>query len=139
MEFTSYITYEEYQEYGGTLPENTYTHLERKAQRWLDYFTFNRIPHLTDIPEIVKECLVEFITRLSILDTQRQSGDVISSYSNGVETIQYQLKTDDEIKKELYGIAMNWLPDYLVCRSVNFNVDEYLQSDDNNSEQTETN
>ena len=58
---------------------------------------------------------------------------MISSYSNGVETIQYQLKTDAEIKQELYGIAMDWLPDYLVCRSVNFDVSKYLQSDSNNS------
>nr|DAF24459.1 MAG TPA: Head Tail Connector Protein [Caudoviricetes sp.] len=133
MEFNSYITYDEYVEYGGKLPEDTFTQLERKAQRWLDFFTFNRIPQLTTIPDVVKECLVEFITRLNILDTQRQSGDVISSYSNGVETIQYQLKTDAEIKQELYGIAMDWLPDYLVCRSVNFDVSKYLQSDSNNS------
>lgn len=133
MEFNSYITYDEYVEYGGKLPEDTFTQLERKAQRWLDFFTFNRIPQLTTIPDVVKECLVEFITRLNILDTQRQSGDVISSYSNGVETIQYQLKTDAEIKQELYGIAMDWLPDYLVCRSVNFDVRKYLQSDSNNS------
>lgn len=133
MEFNSYITYDEYVEYGGKLPEDTFTQLERKAQRWLDFFTFNRIPKLTTIPDVVKECLVEFITRLNILDTQRQSGDVISSYSNGVETIQYQLKTDAEIKQELYGIAMDWLPDYLVCRSVNFDVSKYLQSDSNNS------
>lgn len=133
MEFNSYITYDEYVEYGGKLPEDTFTQLERKAQRWLDFFTFNRIPQLTTIPDIVKECLVEFITRLNILDAQRQSGDVISSYSNGVETIQYQLKTDAEIKQELYGIAMDWLPDYLVCRSVNFDVSKYLQSDSNNS------
>ena len=133
MEFNSYITYDEYVEYGGKLPEDTFTQLERKAQRWLDFFTFNRIPQLTTIPDVVKERLVEFITRLNILDTQRQSGDVISSYSNGVETIQYQLKTDAEIKQELYGIAMDWLPDYLVCRSVNFDVSKYLQSDSNNS------
>ena len=133
MEFNSYITYDEYVEYGGKLPEDTFTQLERKAQRWLDFFTFNRIPQLTTIPVVVKECLVEFITSLNILDAQRQSGDVISSYSNGVETIQYQLKTDAEIKQELYGIAMDWLPDYLVCRSVNFDVSKYLQSDSNNS------
>lgn len=133
MEFNIYITYDEYVEYGGKLPEDTFTQLERKAQRWLDFFTFNRIPQLTTIPDVVKECLVEFITRLNILDAQRQSGDVISSYSNGVETIQYQLKTDAEIKQELYGIAMDWLPDYLVCRSVNFDVSKYLQSDSNNS------
>lgn len=37
MEFNSYITYDEYVEYGGKLPEDTFTQLERKAQRWLDF------------------------------------------------------------------------------------------------------
>lgn len=134
MEFVAYITYEEYLELGGNLPKDQFTLLERKAQRWLDTFTFNRIHELPEIPTIVKECLVEFMSRLSILDSQRQSGDVITSYSNGVETFNYQLKTDNETKKELHDLAIDWLPDYLVCRSVNFNVRKYLQSDSNNTE-----
>jgi len=134
MDFVAYITYEEYSELGGELPEDSFNLLERKAQRWLDRFTFDRIPLLPEIPIVVKECLVEFISRLNILESQRQSGDVITSYSNGVETINYQLKTDSETKKELSEIANDWLPNYLVCRSVNFDVRKYLQSDRNNTE-----
>lgn len=128
MDFVAYITYEEYVELGGNLPEDQFNLLERKAQRWLDCFTFNRIQQLPEIPSVVKECLVEYISRLNIVDSQREDGNVVTSYSNGVETFNYQLKSDKEIKKELNNIAIDWLPNYLVCRGVNFNVEEYLQS-----------
>ena len=62
MAFKSYITYEEYTELGGKLPEDSFTYIERKAQRYLDNFTFNRIQCCTVIPDVVKECLVELIS-----------------------------------------------------------------------------
>lgn len=133
MDFVAYITYEEYVELGGDLPEDKFNLIERKAQRWLDSFTFNRIQKLAEIPVIVKECLVEYISRLNIVDSQRESGDVITSYSNGVETFNYQLKSDKEVKKELNNIAIDWLPNYLVYRGVNFDVEKYLQSESYNT------
>ena len=33
MAFKSYITYEEYTELGGKLPKDSFTYIERKAQR----------------------------------------------------------------------------------------------------------
>lgn len=132
MAFTSYITYIEYKELGGKLSEEAFPNAERKAQRYLDSFTFNRIQYLTSIPDVVKEVLVEFIDRSDSYGNQSLDGDIISSYSNGIEKLEYKRSTEAEFKKELYDLAIDWLPDYLVARSVSFNVEEYIQPEDNN-------
>lgn len=134
MAFHSYITYEEYQELGGKVSEDAFTVLLRKSQRLLDYITFDRIKYLTTIPDEVKEVLTEFIDRTQTFNAQTENGDTVSSYSNGVETLTYRLLTEDEQRNELCSLAYQWLPDYLLARSVNFNVTEYLQSENNGTE-----
>lgn len=133
--FTSYLTYEEYQELGGTLSYDAFNKLERKAQRWLDYFTFNRIKQLQklqQIPREVKEVLVEYVNYLDTVANQREKGDLVTQYSNGVEQLTYKIVTEDELRSELNQIALQWLPDYLTYRGVNFDVSKYIQSNNNN-------
>lgn len=134
MAFTSYITYEEYKALGGTVPENTFPQVERKAQRWLDYFTFNRIQLLNEIPDTVKEVLTELINRLDNYNTARQSSDEIASYSNGVESITYKTQSEETLKADFQSIIIGWLPPYLTNRMVNFDVRPYIQSDSNDTE-----
>lgn len=134
LDYISYLTYQDYKELGGSLDESTFSLYERKAQRYLDYFTFDRCKQLTIIPNEVREVLVEFIGRMYALDNQKKEGDTITHYSNGVETFTYGLKTETEVKKELLEIATAWLPDYLTNRWVYFDVRKYLQSEDNNIE-----
>lgn len=134
MAFVSYITYAEYQDLGGKLSENDFNIAERKAQRYLDMFTFNRIPCLTTIPDVVKECLVELTDMVKSRQEQTEGGNNITLYSNGVESIQYSVKSDEMVKKELYQVATDYLPNYLVCRGVNFDVEKYLQSENNNTQ-----
>lgn len=135
MEFEKYITYEEYKELSGKVSEDVFSKILRKAQRFLDSITFNRIPHLTKIPYSVKEVLAEFIDKMYFVESS--SGDtsaVATSYSNGVESITFKEDADKQVQRELVRIAVNWLPDYLVARSVNFDVEEYLRSESNNPE-----
>jgi len=132
--FTSYLTYEDYKELGGALPPDAFSKLERKAQRWLDSFTFNRIKYLTTIPDEVKEVLTEFIDKMNTLSNQRENGDLVVQYSNGVEQLTYKVLTEEEMKSELYRLAIDWLPNYLTYRGVNFDVQEYLQSNSNSAE-----
>lgn len=132
--YVSYLTYEDYKELGGELSLDAFTKLERKAQRWLDEFTFNRIPQLPKIPDEVREVLTEFISRLDTIANQRENGDLVTQYSNGVEQLTYKVVTEEETKGELNRLAIDWLPDYLTYRGVKFNVQEYLQSNNNNSQ-----
>ena len=134
MAFTSYITFEEYEHLGGTVSKDAFPIIERKAQRWLDEFTFNRIPLLPEVPDEVKEVLCEFINNMDDFDKQKKDGDVIESYSNGVESLSFRRTTETELRRSLSELAVSWLPDYLVARSVNFDVRKYLQSENNNSQ-----
>ncbi len=127
-QFISYISYEDYKELGGTLSEDAFTILERKAQRTLDTITFDRIKHLTVIPDVVREVLVEFINKLAEREERcGGTGGDVAQYSNSLETITYKSQGETAFKKELYQIAVDWLPTYLTNRMVSFDVDEYLQ------------
>ena len=136
LQYDSYLTYQDYRELGGTLAEDAFSALERKAQRELDYITFDRIKHCTVVPNEVRELLVEMINRIDDFNTQKKKtdGDVITQYSNGVEQLTYKITTEAELKKEFYNLALRWLPDYLTCRGVNFDVKQYLQSNNNYTE-----
>lgn len=134
------LDYCEYLEMGGKLSEDAFPNYERKAEKYLHYVTFNRLhelrPWIEDgtyiVPMEVKEVLVEFIDKLANIDAQRMNGANISSYSNGIEKIEYTAQSDASIRKDFSKLAIEWLPDYLVNRSVKFDVKQYLQSISNN-------
>lgn len=132
MAYSPYLTYEEYCDLGGNYDEDDFTVYERKAHRLIDYITFNRIPLLEEVPEEVKECMVEFIGKISSFDKQVEGGEALARYSNGVETLEYKLQTTDENREECRKIAFQFLPNYLVARSVSFDAKEYIQSANNN-------
>ena len=133
MAFNSYITYNEYVELGGTLSQDVFNRFIRKAQRILDVNTYERIPLLDEVPDVVKEVLVEYIGKLNDFESQKTEGAVISQYSNGVESLTFQRTTENDLRKSLASLATNMLPTYLITGSVNFDVREYLQSKGNNS------
>lgn len=133
MAFNSYITYNEYVELGGTLPQDVFNRFIRKAQRILDVNTYERIPLLDEVPDVVKEVLVEYIGKLNDFESQKTEGTVISQYSNGVESMTFKRTTENDLRKSLASLATNMLPTYLITGSVNFDVREYLQSNGNNS------
>ena len=132
MALNIYITYSEYVELGGTLSQDVFNKLIRRAQRFLDAYTYERIPLLDEVPDVVKEVLVEFIDKLNDFENQKAEGAVISQYSNGVESMTFKRTTEDDLKKSLSSLATSILPNYLVTGSVNFDVRKYLQSENNN-------
>lgn len=132
MAFVSYLTYEEYVELGGKVSEDAFIILERKAQRWLDYFTFDRVKKLNFVPDEVKEVITDYVNRLHEYENQMADGDMISQYSNGVESITYRRNTEADVRKNLSRVAIAFLPDYLTNRGANFDVERYLQSANNN-------
>lgn len=133
MTFKPYITYDEYVELGGKLTEDVFPQFERKAQRYLDYITFNRIKLLPVVPDEVKEVLTDFIDKFYKNEEASGSYSSASSYSNGVESVTFKENANTQFSNELNKFAIQILPDYLTARSVNFDVVEYLQSKNNNS------
>lgn len=132
--FEGYITYDEYEELSGKVPEDAFPKILRKAQRFLDSVTFDRIPHLTKVPDVVKEVLAEFVDMQFAKESATSSASsVASEYSNGIESIVFEENSESRFRESLVRIAVEWLPDYLTARSVNFDVEQYLQSEGNNS------
>lgn len=132
MALQLYITYEEYVGLGGTVSEDAFPNIARKAQRFLDYVTFDRIKYLTTIPDEVKEVMTDYINQYGDIESHKNDAGIFEKYSNGVETITYRRTTDTQFNKDMLSVATKWLPNYLVNRSVNFDVEKYLQSESNN-------
>ena len=137
---TLYLTFEEYTDLSGLITdEQTYTKVARKAQHTLDYYTFNRIKLLPEIPDVVKDTMADYVdTVFKTLYAETSDGNAepvdanISSYSNSVEKITYKVSSEADKSKELNSvlsdIAQKYLPDYLLARGVNFDVERYLQA-----------
>lgn len=83
-----YLTYDEYEAMGGTVPPEAYPLAERKARSIVDYYTFGRITE--PVSEAVKECIIELIEFGA--DVQRASEEgskVIQSERVGDHAITY--------------------------------------------------
>lgn len=110
----AYITYAEYQNFGGTVSNTDFTNLELKARRKLDYFTQNRLQTATTIISEVKELMTEFINRMS---NSTVNGN-ITSYSNGIESISYGKNQAVAFDNDLYRMAIEYLPVELISAHV---------------------
>ena len=104
---------------------------------------------MTVIPDEVKEVLVELMnivdkyehlstgSQTSTTSTMATNGMGLLSYSNGVESLRFDSVSSTDLQKqendEMQKIVVSWLPLYLTARSVNFDVEQYIQSDSNNS------
>ena len=56
-----YLTYAEYQEYGGSLPETDFNLFEFRARKRIDYWTDCRVQAMEEVPEAVKLCMMQAI------------------------------------------------------------------------------
>ena len=59
-----YLTYEEYQNFGGTLDETAFNDIEFEAEAHIDWYTFNRLWKQTEYPERLKKCMFHIIRLL---------------------------------------------------------------------------
>ena len=110
----AYITYAEYQNFGGTVSSSDFTNLELKAERKLDYYTQDRLKTVTTIISEVKELMTEFINRMSV---PALNGNV-TSYSNGIESFGFAENQTKALDNELYQLAIEYLPIELISAYV---------------------
>ena len=57
-----YLTYEQYQAWGGTLDESAFNLAEIKAQARIDALTMGRVKAMQTVPEQVQAAMMEIIT-----------------------------------------------------------------------------
>lgn len=118
-----YLTYSEYQAFGGTLDETTFNDLAFEAASIIDWYTFNRLQAEENLPEAVKRCMYKII---QYVQAQQQvsgipadssanngiSGSVASQSNDGV-SISYNILSASDIvsnsKAQIYQIVQQYL------------------------------
>lgn len=82
MSHSAYLTFTEYQAYGGTLPEASFTLLEFKSRKRIDYLTDSRVQNMAEVPEAVKLCMMCLISLENSVGVQAQAENpVVTSFS----------------------------------------------------------
>lgn len=79
----TYLTYQEYQAYGGTLPEADFTLAEFRARKRIDRLTDCRVQYMDAVPEAVKLCMFSLIKIDSAAGAEAQiSNPTVTSFNN---------------------------------------------------------
>lgn len=77
-----YLTYDEYQAYGGTASAQDFPLLEFRARKRIDYLTDSRVAAMCATPEAVKLCMMSVIRMEAVVGTEAQAvNPVVTSYS----------------------------------------------------------
>ena len=113
-----YLTFEEYQSYGGQLDEPTFNREELKAQKRIDFLTNNRLMNDTVIPEPVKVAIYEVMLLFNEKETYEnpESQNVTGFSNDGVSVTfenqsvkEYQESFDNrlntKVKELLFGVS----------------------------------
>lgn len=102
-----YLTYSDYQSFGGTLDETTFNDLEFEAASLVDWYTFNRLQAETNPPEALKRCMYKLIQYIiaqqqvnGVSGDSGASGGVsagIASQSNDGVSVSYNILSAKDI------------------------------------------
>lgn len=123
-----YLSYDEYKELGGTLPQSEFPLLEFKARKRIDYLTDSRVQNMAAVPMAVKMCMLSIMEVDSIAGAEAQAKKPVvtsfntdgysESYGKAMSVKDAASSMDDTIRTGLYGE----LDDYgvpLLYRGVN--------------------
>ncbi len=103
----AYITYAEYTERGGELPEPAFDRFYTRAKLELDYYTQRRITKLKEIPEDIKLLMVELI---GLADNFSQ-GDKVESFSNEGIAVTFEKSASEA--EQAYNLIKIYAQDYI--------------------------
>ena len=77
-----YLTYEQYQAWGGTLDESAFNLAEIRARARIDAMTQKRVAYMREVPEQVQAAMMEIITVDSTFSASAQaSAPVATSFT----------------------------------------------------------
>ena len=110
-----YLTYDEYQSYGGTLPEADFTLAEFRARKRVDYLTDSRVENMAEVPEAVKQAMMSIIKVDSAVGVDAQAGSpLVASFSTdgysenygsaADQTANVEKQLNAEIRRLLVGV-----------------------------------
>ena len=109
-----YLTYEEYQAYGGTLAEGDFNLAEFRARKRIDQLTDSRVAAMEEVPEAVKLAMMSIIRVDSAVGVDAQAGaPLVASFSTdgysenygsaADQTANAEKRLNREIGRLLYG------------------------------------
>ena len=116
-----YLTFEEYQELGGTLTEPPFSLLEFNARKCIDKYTFGRLINLEEQSQETKLCEYELIKMLEEYNSSNETNNSVSkniasesidgysiSYANTLSNIsQIEQGKDLETRNIIYTYLAN--------------------------------
>ena len=101
MEFNNqYLTYEEYQELGGTLDETPFNIAELKARKKIDRSTFGRLQDLEEQSVEVKTCMYELINIEESYSNYKTRDKSIAGESTDGYSVSYSSANGDTTKSQ---------------------------------------
>lgn len=112
---STYLTYDEYKNYGGTLTEADFNLAEFQARKCIDYVTDCRVQPMKVVPESVKLCIVTLIKLQAKYgaDALADNGALVNSFNTDGYSESYggasdQIETANKamnrkIREMLYG------------------------------------
>ena len=116
MEFTGhYLSYEEYNDLGGTLTETPFNLLEFEIRRKIDERTQGRLKKVSVIPQEVKMCVFALMNSFEVYNSNKKqniTSESIDGYSVSYGSIQETFKVkyneiNDIINTYLTGVIVN--------------------------------
>lgn len=115
MEFEGqYLTYDEYEELGGDLPEMPFNLLEFEARQEIDKYTFGRLKELKTQVDEVKLCIYKIINYLNSYNQLLNTNGAVASENTDGYSISYsKLSSNDTDAKNnaIKGIVKTYLID----------------------------
>lgn len=120
-----YLTYDEYQAYGGTLDETTFEDFEFEASTIIDWYTFNRLKDEEEIPEAVKKCMYRLINIAKLKADAMNLGLQTSSESTYTPAVQSQSNDGVSISYNVLGASE--LFNALQAKTKGGEVDQIIQ------------
>lgn len=107
-----YLTYAEYESYGGEMEHNAFKRIEYRAERKLKNLTFSRIDGMAEIPEVVKRLMFELIAIVENSESVNTGSDgAVASFSNDGYSESYGTAKDAAYYDGLFEEACR---DYLL-------------------------
>lgn len=122
-----YLTYEEYQTYGGTLDETTFEDFEFEAESIINWYTFDRLKSEDEYPEAVKRCMCKLINLAKLKSDAMQLGMQVSVSTENNMAPAIQSQSNDGVSISYNVLSASELFNALAAKSKGSEVDQTIQ------------
>lgn len=102
-----YLTYDKYEELGGTVPSKSFDILEYKAEKQIDALSFGRFKNLEEYPQELEMCVYELVNMFY----QENNAGNIASETDGNYSVTYKSESKQETSNNVRNTIQMWLLD----------------------------